>query len=293
MTCNGYYRSGSKLDLYHFALIDLLGSAQARRPRPADEPVGGRERQAEPAAAPHGELQPRRYRDAQRPGRRVPRIARSIRRRAGHTVVQNEAYLRRLATNAARAGVSAGLGSSSGSRSRPRSRTACARVHAAAARTNDAGDIDAAAERRGLGQHRRSPLDQGCADRHRRVALVRRRQRAVPAQRGPLPARLVGREIKNGRGEWQGEVAYLEAPSTRTKYVDLHGRRHDCYGSSKTTLSSSAGELSTGSLRTGSPSACCRSRADNTSAATAADPAITGTHRLSAHRVPVLRGWSA
>jgi hypothetical protein len=110
VTSHGYLRNGAKLDVYHFALLDLLGSAAA-------------------ASAAKVQLTNLSAGANFKPNQRL-RLTASLHHvdtetlnvqagaflsgvdtmGAGNVIVNNEAYILRLATQTARAGVSAGLG---------------------------------------------------------------------------------------------------------------------------------------------------------------------------------------
>ena len=85
-------------------------------------------------------------------------------------------------------------------------------VHADDRRPNGrVGQHPGREERRGVGQHRRSPLDQGRAHRHRRRAVVRRRRHLVPAQQRAKPTRLSAlREFAKAAASGKAEVAYAK-----------------------------------------------------------------------------------
>ncbi|MBV8759064.1 MAG: hypothetical protein JO257_17380, partial [Deltaproteobacteria bacterium] len=103
-TSSGYYRAGAKLDFYHFALIDLVGSGGFQLTN-LSAGVNGKpsDRLRLTASVNHVDtetlsIQAGAFLNAvdQQPG--------------GATVVQNETFVRHLATDEARGGVSAGLG---------------------------------------------------------------------------------------------------------------------------------------------------------------------------------------
>ena len=108
VTSQGYMRSGSKLDVYHFALLDLLGAAanDSAAHIQATNLSAGVNLKPSPrlrlTASAHQvdtetlNVQAGQFLNGENP--------------LGNTVVQNEAYVLRLATRSARAAVSAGLG---------------------------------------------------------------------------------------------------------------------------------------------------------------------------------------
>ncbi len=104
VTSTGYYRSGSAFDVYHFALVDLYGQQGAGltnlsagvnyRPGPRLRVTASVNRVDVDTLAAQANAY---LTEASVDG-------------GGANVVQNETYFRRLATNAGRVGVSAGLG---------------------------------------------------------------------------------------------------------------------------------------------------------------------------------------
>jgi hypothetical protein len=270
VTSSGYYRSGSKLDVYHFALIDLVGSAGAQLTN-LSAGVNGKptERLRLTASVNHVDTETLAIQAGaflnpidQQPG--------------GLTVVQNETFVRRLATNEARGGVSAGLGQfqrfqiSTAISYRQRPAFTLQTGNKTPVNIDDAASVE---------------VWGSIVDRHSikdaRIGIEGSQAfgvGSVPYQRNQaLYLRgYIGHEIKNGRGEWLGEVSYLSAVDAQKTSTCMDVTT--CYGSSKTTLYELSGEvyyrLSPNWFTVGMLSI---SR-DNTRAvgATAADPAITG-----------------
>jgi hypothetical protein len=115
VTTNGYLRSGSKLDLYHFVILDLLGTAAQE----STSHIG----LTNVSAGANFKLDARlrltasvNRVDTETLAVQAGEFLGTVDTKAmdptygGNKVVQNEAALLRLATNQARAGVSAGLG---------------------------------------------------------------------------------------------------------------------------------------------------------------------------------------
>ncbi len=190
--------------------------------------------------------------------------------------MQNETFVRRLATNEARGGVSAGLGQfqrfqiSTAISYRQRPAFTLQTGNKAPISIDDAASVE---------------VWGSIVDRHSikdaRIGIEGSQDfgvGTVPYQRNQaLYLRgYVGHDFKNGRGEWLGEVSYLNAVDAQksSTCMDIN----TCYGSSKTTLYELSGEvyyrLSPNWFTVGMLSL---SR-NNTRAvaATAADPAITG-----------------
>jgi len=233
VTSSGYYRAGSKLDFYHFALIDLVGSAGAQITN-LSAGVNGKpsDRLRLTASVNHVDTETL----AIQAGAFLNPIDNGT-----PTVVQNETFIRRLATDEARGGVSAGLGqfqrfqisTALSYRQRPSFQLQTANKMPV--------NIDDAASVEVWGQ---------ILDRHSikdaRLGLEGSQSfgvGTVPYQRNEsfyLRA-FLGHEIKAGRGEFTGEVTYLktaDAAKTAT-CADVN----TCYGASNTTIEGIGGDL--------------------------------------------------
>jgi hypothetical protein len=246
ITSTGYLRSGSKLDVYHFALVDLLGSAAAD-------------------STAHVQLTNLSIGANAKPNPRL-RLTASFNRvdtdtlnvqagaflggydpsMVGQSIVQNEAYIIRLATNQARAGVSAGLGKAQrfeistavSYRYRqqfdllaPETRMKLATLPAAKSIEVWGGIVD----RRSI-KGTRIGIDGSQTFSVGDVAY----------QRSELfMGRLfVNREIRGGRGEWEAEGSYSKVKdSTIGGNINCVANVADCYGASNNTVIAVGGQM--------------------------------------------------
>ncbi|MGN6106838.1 MAG: hypothetical protein ACTHU0_17145 [Kofleriaceae bacterium] len=237
-TANGYYRTGPKLDLYHYGLIDLVGSAGFRL---TNLSAGAN------------------YKPAQRlrmtgSFNRVDTDTLNVQAYAflnpvdgaptSQSKIQNDAYLQRLASNAARASVSAGLGELQ----RFEITTAAAyRFRPAVTLTAPNGttqvNLDAA---KGIDVFfsvldRRSIADLRIgADVSRSFAVGN-----VAYQRSEvLAGRLfVSRELANGHGEWEAEVGYTTTKDKPGGTTCTTSTVEQCFGTSSGKILSVGGNL--------------------------------------------------
>lgn len=233
VTSNGYYRAGSKLDFYHFALIDLVGSAGAQLTN-LSAGVNGKptDRLRLTASINHVDTETL----AIQAGAFLNPID-----QGAPTVVQNETFIRRLATDEARGSVSAGLGQFQ----RFQISTAIAYRQRPAFQLQTANktpvNIDDAASVEVWGS---------IIDRHSikdaRLGLEGSQSfgvGTVPYQRNEAfyLRGFLGHEIKGGRGEFTGEVTYLKtADAAKTSTcADVN----TCYGAANTSIIGVGGEL--------------------------------------------------
>lgn len=203
-TTNGYYRSASKIDLYHFAIIDIAGSAGF----------------ALTNLSAGANYKPNQRLRLTASFNRVDTETLNVQANAflapvdngmngANTKIQNETFISRLSTNSARAGVSAGLGS----QQRFELSTAAAfRIRPEVVLTAPDGMTEVTlpaaqgvdvyfslTDRRSVAGLRLG------ADVSRSFAVGN-----VAYQRSEvLATRLfAARELKGGRGEWEAEVGY-------------------------------------------------------------------------------------
>lgn len=109
VTSQGYLRNGSKLDFYHFALVDLLGSAASDSKAKVQFTNLSAGVNAKPS--PRLRLTAAFHRvDTETLNVQAGAFLSGETTAAGNLVVNNELYILRLATDSARVGVSAGLG---------------------------------------------------------------------------------------------------------------------------------------------------------------------------------------
>jgi len=236
VTSTGYLRSGATLDVYHFALVDLYGSQGAG-------------------------LTNLSFGTNYKPGPRL-RLTASVNRVDVDTlavqanaflanpenqpIVQNETYFRRLATNVGRVGLSAGLGRfqrfelslQAAYRYRPgvaipQGDGTAGTVQEINLQGNKGVDLFAQfIDRRSI-KDLRLGLDLSRSFGIGEVAFNRSEI---------LSARVfAGRELKNGHGEWEGEVSYTTTKDSASG-IDC-ANIYTCYGSSTGALIHAAANL--------------------------------------------------
>ncbi len=241
-TSSGYLRSGSTLDVYHFALVDLVS---AIGPGLTNLSAGVN----------------------YKPGPRL-RLTANFNRvdvdtlnvqanaflndpisdpaNPHSTVVQNETYLRRLATNTARAGVSAGLGKlqrfeitmQSAYRWRPAVALDAANgmMSYTLPATKGVDLYGSITDRRSIKDLRLS-ID---ASRSFAVGNVAFQRSEIFGLRASA-----GRELKNGHGEWEAEVSYTTTKDKAAGIICLPGAPTpaSCFGSSNGAIVSFGGTM--------------------------------------------------
>lgn len=257
VTSNGYLRSGSKLDLYHFAILDLLGSAAADSPGhvqltnlSAGANLKPNARLRLTASFNRVDTETLNVQAGAFLGTvdYVPGTLMNGATNGGNTVVQNEAYLVRLATNSARAGVSAGLGK----QQRFEVSTAVS-YRMRPAFTLRPGDPNGAGIN--LPAAKSVEVWGSLVDRHSikdaRLALDVSRSFGVGDLAYQRSEALIvrgtaQRELASGKGEWEAEVAYTQVIDSVLgmglgcgSATDIK----DCYGSSNNTLISAGGQI--------------------------------------------------
>jgi len=235
LTSSGYYRAGSKLDFYHFILADVVGSAGAQLTN-LSAGVNGKptDRLRLTASVNHVDTETL----AIQAGAFLNPIDTQP---GGQTVVQNETFIRRLATDEVRGSVSAGLGhfqrfqlsTAISYRSRP--------GFTLPTGANTTVNIDDASS---------VEVWASLVDRHSikdaRVGIEGSQSfgiASIPYQRNTaLYLRgYVGHTIKDGRGEWMLEAAYLKAVDAQK--TSTCGDVNTCYGSSESAIIDFGGEL--------------------------------------------------
>jgi hypothetical protein len=245
-TSNGYYRSGPKLDFYHMAIFDAFGKAA---PALTNLSVGANVKPSQRLriTGSFNRVDTETLNVQANAFLQDPAVNVGDATMGAATVIQNETFLKRLSTNAAKAGVSAGLG--------PLQRFEVStavnyRYRPKFTLTSPDGTlkqpIDAA---KGVDVYfsftdRRSFADMRLgADVSRSFAVG-----DVGYQRSEVLAARVfaAREFKAGRGEWEGEVSYSTTkdvaggamcPPRATTMLD------QCYGSSNGSILSLGGNL--------------------------------------------------
>lgn len=258
VTTNGYLRSGSKLDLYHFVILDLLGSAAQEstahialtnvsaglnfKPDPRLRLTASVNRvDTETLNVQAGEFLGTVDTNPMDPNY------------AGNKVVQNEAALLRLATNQARAGVSGGLGklqrfeisTSATYRQRQEFTLRTADPTVASITIPAAKSV----ELWGSFVDRRSFKDARIGvDVARSFGLGGNSYQHSNTQTYRL---FVLREFLEGRGEWEGELSYAkvlnDSAGSMTQCtagtMNIEQQINICYGNSDNTLISGGGQV--------------------------------------------------
>jgi len=254
-TSNGYYRGGSKVDMYHLVLVDFIGAAAASAP--------GHIKFTNVSLGTNFKPDPRLRITAS--FHRVDTETLNVQAgaflsaldasEAGNKVVQNEAYIVRLATNMARLGVSAGLGtqqrfeiSVAGTfRNRPQftlitpdPMTEDITLQAANSVEIWAGVVD-----RHFFFDTRVGIDASRAFRVGDLAY----QRSI----AEMYRLFVNRLIQDGRGEWEAELSYSRIADSVLGMgtgcgLGVMGTNSwplvvDCYGTSNNTILSATGQL--------------------------------------------------
>ena len=242
-TSNGYYRSGAKIDLYHMAIFDAFGKAA---PQITNLSLGAN------------------YKPSQRlrltgSFNRVDTETLNVQANAflltptldamgmqADAKIQNETYIKRLSTNAAKAGISAGLG--------PLQRFEIST--AVNYRYRPAFTLLPPNGMMGLSLPAAKGVDvyASLTDRHSianlRLGVDVSRSFAVGGgaayQRSEVLAARVfaARELKSGRGEWEAEASYSTSKDTTGAGTACAITAIDqCFGSANSTIISAGGNL--------------------------------------------------
>jgi hypothetical protein len=244
-TSTGYYRYGSTIDLYHFALIDgygTQGSGLTNLSAGLNYKPGQRLR----VTAAFNRV------DVDTLGVQANSFLNTPQ---GSTAIENETYFRRLATNTARGGVSAALGElnrfelSIDASYRERGTIDIPYILNDGMGTKATQTLQASkgAELHGSFVDRRSFKDM-------RLGIDAVRTLKLGAVSDPafqrseiLAVRVFGaRELENGHGEWEAEVAYTQSVDTSTGTTCIpDGSKpvSNCYGSSKGSILSAGGTI--------------------------------------------------
>jgi len=237
-TSAGYYRSGASLDLYHFAVIDLLNQAYGSGSHLTNLSVGANYKPS-----------PRLRLTAS--FNRVDTETLNVQANAflnpgavptPTTAVDDETFIRRLSTNSARAGVSAGLGQlqrfelSAAATFRYRPALTLLASDGTTKYPLAAGegvDLYASLIDRHSIKDMRLGLDVSASFAVGNVAFQRSEVQAV---RG-----FASRELASGKGEWELEVSYA---ATKDKSAGINcADVASCYGASTGSLLSLGGNL--------------------------------------------------
>jgi hypothetical protein len=240
-TSTGYYRSGSTLDLYHFALVDLYGSQV--------ETVGLTNISAGANFKPNQRLR------VTGAVNRVDVDTLAVQANAflndpstGGMNVENETYFKRLATNTGRVGLSAGLGEfqrfeiSLNATYRARKAINIPKVDGTELRLQGTKGVEIAGsilDRRSIANLRLG------LDVNRTIGIGG--DTAIAFMRSNIFAVRVfaGRELKNGHGEWEAEITYTTTKDSAAGTQCAPGAMAViyCYGSSNGSIISAGGTL--------------------------------------------------
>ncbi|HTR55787.1 MAG TPA: hypothetical protein VMJ10_34155 [Kofleriaceae bacterium] len=244
-TANGYWRFGSQLDLYHFAVVDLLGNNDALGAGNAgltDLSVGANWK---PNPRLRGTLSLNRV-DTETLNVQANAFL-SQPAAMGGTAIQNEVYIARLATSELRGSLSAGLGelqrfqitSAIAYRERPGfDLTPIGAMAGTAVHLDPASSVEVYASV----TDRRSVADMRLgADFITTFAVDN-----IPYSRTDVTAvrAFAGRELASGKGEWEAEVAASTTKDTSTTVMTtMCTSATTCFGSSSGTIISAGGTL--------------------------------------------------
>jgi hypothetical protein len=240
-TSSGYYRSGSILDLYHFALIDLYGSQI--------DTVGLTNLSAGANFKPNQRLR------LTAAINRVDVDTLAVQANAflndpsvGGTNVENETYFRRLATNTGRAGISVGLGEfnrfevSVSASYRARKQIFIPKADGTELRLQGTRGVEVA----GSIVDRRSIKDLRLGlDVTRTIGIGGENTIAFMRSNIFAMRAYAARELRNGHGEWEAEVAYSTTQDSAAGTDCAPGAMAViyCYGSSEGSILSAGGNL--------------------------------------------------
>jgi hypothetical protein len=252
VTSNGYLRSGPKLDVYHYVLVDLYGNAAAN--------ATGKIQLTNLSGGLN--FKPNQRLRLTAAFHRVDTETLAVHAGAfleqpdtsggvGPTIIQNEAYLQRIATNTLRGGISAGLGK----QQRFEISTALSyRLRPDFTLTSPDRSVQVALPKASSVEVWASFVDRRSI-KDARIGLEVSRSFAVgdlAYQRSiSLLTRLfVLREIAGGRGEWEAEASYSNTADTvlgtglGCGTTGIAGDVvSDCYGTSNNNLYSIGGQV--------------------------------------------------
>ncbi len=240
-TSTGYYRSGSTLDLYHFALVDLYGSQI--------DTVGLTNLSAGANFKPNQRLR------LTAAVNRVDIDTLAVQANAflndpsmGGTNVENETYFKRLATNTGRAGLSVGLGEfnrfevSINATYRARKQIFIPKPDGTEQRLQGTRGVEVA----GSIVDRRSIKDLRLGlDVNRTVGIGGENTIAFMRSNIFAMRAYAARELRNGQGEWEAEIAYTTTQDSAAGTECAPGAQAlvQCYGSSQGAILSAGGNL--------------------------------------------------
>lgn len=246
-TSSGYYRSGPKLDFYHFVILDIVGS-NAVNAGLTNLSLG---LNYKPDQRLRGTLSVNRV-DTETLNVQAQAFLQDPERNIN--IIQNESYLQRIATNEGRASLSAGLGNLQRFEI---TAAATYRYRGDVTLSAPSGQVDIAnapvtpvtvtlpsassAELYGSITDRRSVANLRLALDGSRIFRV---GSAAFQRTSTTTLRVsVGRELANGHGEWNGEAAYStnkdDSVGATCGQMDLL----TCYGVSNSTVISVGGNL--------------------------------------------------
>lgn len=241
-TSTGYWRYGPTLDFYHFAVLDLVGS-NAVNAGLTNLSLGINYK---PDQRLRGALN---FNRVDTETLNVQAQAFLLNPDPGVNVVQNEAYLQRIATNEGRASLSAGLGelqrfeATAAVAYRYRGDITLSAPAQAAGMITSTTNLPAAqsvefygafTDRRSIGDLRLGVdgsriFGVGAATFQRTNALTLRASAA--------------HELSNGHGEWEAEVAYSNSKDDSAGVVCAPADIKSCFGAAQTTILSLGGNL--------------------------------------------------
>jgi hypothetical protein len=239
-TSTGYWRYGSQLDFYHFAVIDLVGS-NAVNSGLTNLSLGINYK---PDQRLRGTLS----------FNRVDTETLNVQAQAflqnpdpGVNVVQNEAYLQRIATNQARASLSAGLGElqrfevTAALSYRRRGDVTLSPPPGAPGATPTTLPAAQSVEIYGAVTDRRSIKGLRLGADGSRVFGV---GSATYQRTSALSLRaFAGREFENGHGEWEAELAYSNTSDDNAGIMCNTATIQTCFGAAKSSILSIGGNL--------------------------------------------------
>jgi hypothetical protein len=246
-TSNGYYRSGAKVDLYHMAIFDAFGKAA---PALTNLSAGANYKPSQRLrlTASFNRVDTETLNVQANAFLADPAVSKIDPATGAITTVQNETFIKRLSTNAAKGGVSASLGADQrfeistavNYRYRPAFKLTSpdntTTLNLAAAKGVDV--FLALIDRRSIAKLRLG------ADVSRSFAIG-----GVSYQRSEVLAARVfaAREFKSGRGEWEAEVGYSTTKDTGGGSTMCPPRTttmlEQCFGSSNGTILSLGGNV--------------------------------------------------
>jgi hypothetical protein len=237
-TSTGYWRYGSQLDFYHLAVLDLVGS-NAVNAGLTNLSLGVNYK---PDQRLRGTLS---FNRVDTETLNVQAQAFLLNPDTGINVVQNEAYLARIATNQARASLSAGLGQLQ------RFEVTAAVAYRRRGNITLAPPPQATATVTALPAAQSVEVYGALTDRHSiadlRLGVDGSRVFGVGSATYQRTTSLslrafAARELENGHGEWEAELAYSSAKDD-TAGVTCAGDIKSCFGASTSNVLSLGGNL--------------------------------------------------